>query len=70
MAIDWEKTIKMKDNTLEHLFEFKPHYGIVKRTENKFRKKEIQSNQELTFAPELQHNWKPIDFRYHIKRGT
>ena len=44
MAIDWEKTIKMKDNTLEHLFEFAPHYGIVKRTEKKFRKKEIQSN--------------------------
>jgi hypothetical protein len=37
------KNTKMKDNTLEHLFEFAPHYGMVKRTENKFRKKKSKT---------------------------
>ena len=58
------KTIKMKDNTLEHLFEFAPHYGMVKRTQNKFRKKEIQNNYELTLLRIQNHNWK------HGKCGT
>lgn len=33
------KTTKMKDNTLEHLFDFAPHYGIVELIENKFPEK-------------------------------
>jgi hypothetical protein len=37
------KNTKMKDNTLEHLFDFAPHYGIVKRTENKFRKEKSKT---------------------------
>jgi hypothetical protein len=30
------KNTEMKDNTLEHFFDFAPHYEIFKLTENKF----------------------------------
>ena len=63
------KTIKMKDNTLEHLFEFAPHYGMVKRTENKFRKKEIQNNYELTFTPDLEPQLETCQV-WHLRSKT
>ena len=44
----------MKDNTLEHLFDFVPQLRTVKLTENKFLKQRNQNNEDLAFVSMLE----------------
>jgi len=61
----------MKDNTLEHLFDFAPNYGTVKLAENKFLKtKKYKTMMNWLLLVSWNQDRKCIDFQFYINFST